>query len=74
VDARLAALWNGAYNLGAVIGPLLWGSVDDARGFEYMCEVIALNNLVFAVVFLGLMMWLCRQTKKNDKEVLQDGV
>jgi hypothetical protein len=56
VDARLAALWNGTYNLGAVIGPLLWGSVDDARGFEYMCEVIAFNNLVFAVVFLGLMM------------------
>jgi hypothetical protein len=59
VDERLAGLWNGGYNLGAVIRPVLWGSINEAYGFEYMCEMIALNNFVFASVFLGLLMWLC---------------
>jgi MFS family permease len=48
---RLTSYWNGSFNLGAFIGPIIWSMVNQYAGFSTTYLSIAATTAAFAMVY-----------------------
>ena len=52
-QAKVCALWNGLYSLGAGIGPLISAPLVQAQGFTRFCVLFAYASAAMAALLLG---------------------
>ena len=45
----IPSYWNGAYNLGAFVGPIIWSAINESKGFSTTYLVIAATTAAIGI-------------------------
>ena len=49
---KVTSYWNGSYNLGAFVGPIIWSALNEFKGFSFTYLAIAVTTAVFGIAYL----------------------
>lgn len=52
LNDRLTSYWNGSYNLGAFLGPIIWSAINESKGFSFTYLAIAVTTAVFGISYM----------------------
>jgi MFS family permease len=52
LNDRLTSYWNGSFNLGAFLGPIIWSAINESKGFSTTYLSIAAITAAFGVIYM----------------------
>ena len=66
LNDRLTSYWNGSYNLGAFVGPIIWSTTNESKGFSTTYLVIAATTAAFGISYMIIGAWGWRATRMRE--------